>query len=136
MAQKGRSMAIQIADGASPSVYTTIGGMRTKSMTVNNETVDITTDDEAPWQTLLGDAGIRSCAMSGSGVFDDGAQVNSLEDLAFSGALQEFKMTFANGDHIDGYFAVTSFEYTGEHNGAQMFNASFASSGTIELNRA
>ena len=134
-AQKGRSILLKVGDGTSPGVFTTIGGLRSKNLTVNNETVDITTGDEAPWRLLLENAGIRSVAVSGSGVFEDGAAINTVEDLAFSGLFKEFQMVFQNGDIVEGDFQVTSFQYAGEHNGEQTYSISLASSGTITMTR-
>lgn len=135
-AQKGRSILIKVSDGTSPATFTTIAGIRSKTMTINNETVDITSGDEAPWRQLLGDTGMRSVSMSGSGVFQDDAAVNVIEDLAFNGAIQEFQMVFGNGDIIQGTFAVASFEYGGEHTAEQTFSASFESASICTMSRA
>ncbi len=135
-AQKGRSILIKISDGASPATWTSIGGLRTKSATINNETVDITESDVAPWRTLLGDAGIRSMSISGSGVFKDDAAFNDCEDLVMSGDTQEFQMVFGNGDILQGYFQITSLEYAGDHNNEQSYSMTFESAGQFSLIRA
>jgi TP901-1 family phage major tail protein len=136
MASKGRLILIQISDGTSPAAFATIGGVRSKTITINNESVDVTTADEAPWRQLLGDTGLRSVSASGSGVFDDGAPINQCEDLAFSGALEEFLLTFENGDQIQGVFQLTSFEYGGEHTAEQTFSISLESGGICTMSRA
>lgn len=135
-AQKGRSILLKIGDGSSPATFTSIGGLRSKTITVNNESVDITTSDEAPWRQLLGDTGLRTVSFSGSGVFEDGAAINTIEDLALAGTLQEFQMQFGNGDIMQGVFQVTSFEYGGEHTAEQTYSVSFESAGIITMIRA
>lgn len=134
-AQKGRLILLSIGDGASPEVFTDIAGLRSKTLTINNETVDITTSDEAPWRLLLGDTGLRSLSVSGSGVFQDDVAINSVEDLALNGLLNNFQMSFENNDVFEGAFQVTSFEYGGEHTAEQTFSISLESSGTITLTR-
>lgn len=134
-AQKGRAIIIAIGDGATVEAFTSIAGLRTKTLTINNETVDITTSDEAPWRELLGDTGLRSVSLSGSGVFQDDAAINLVEDLVMSGLLSNFKITFENGDDITGAFQVTSFEYGGEHTAEQTYSMSLESSGTPVLTR-
>ena len=41
-AQKGSALLMKIGNGASPEVFTTIGGMRSTSISMNDEVVDIT----------------------------------------------------------------------------------------------
>jgi TP901-1 family phage major tail protein len=135
-AQRGRDILLKISDGASPGTFTSIAGLRSKTMTLNNETVDITTSDDAPWRQLLGDTGLRSVSLSGSGVFEDDAAVNSCEELALNGNLQEFQIVFGNGDLFQGLFQVTSFEYGGEHTAEQTYSISLESGGVVTLNRA
>ena len=50
-----------------------IGGIRTESMTINNETVDVTDKDGNGWRELLEGAGITSMSLKGSGVVSDNA---------------------------------------------------------------
>ena len=135
-AQKGRNILIQISDGVSPATFTTIAGIRSKTITINNESVDITTSDEAPWRILLGDTGMRSVSLSGAGVFQDDATINLIEDLAFNGTLEEFLIIFENNDQIQGIFQITSFEYGGEHVGEQTYSISFESGGICTMSRA
>jgi len=135
-AQKGRSILLKISDGASPAAFSTIGGVRSRTITLNNETVDITTSDEAPWRQLLADTGLRSVSLSGSGVFKDEAAINSVENAAFNGTIDEYQIVFGNGDIIQGLFALTSFEYAGEHVGEQSYSVSFESADICSLIRA
>ena len=41
-AQKGADLLMKIGDGGSPESFTTIGGMRSTSLSMNDEMVDIT----------------------------------------------------------------------------------------------
>lgn len=135
-ATKGRNVLIKISDGTSPATFTTIAGLRSKTITINNESVDITTADEAPWRELLGDTGLRSVSLSGSGVFQDDAAINSIEDLALDGTIQEFQIVFENGDFFQGNFQVTSFEYGAEHTAEQTVSMSLESASIITMSRA
>lgn len=135
-AKKGRMMLIKVSDGTSPGTFSTLGGIRSKTITINNEQVDITTDDEAPWRILLGNVGLRSVAISGSGVFQDDAAINTLEDFALSGGIEDYQIVFENGDIIQGRFQVASFEYSGEHTAEQTFSLSLESAGTVNMLRA
>ena len=135
-AQKGREMLVKVSDGGSPDVFSTVGGIRTRSFAVNNEQVDITDSDNAPWRQLLGDAGLRSISVSGSGVFKDEAAINTVEELAFSGNNRDFQLVFGNSDYIQGSFQVAGFTYEGEHDGEQTYTLSLESAGVCALSRA
>ncbi len=135
-AQKGRSILIKISDGVSPGTFTTVAGIRSKTITVNNESVDITTADEAPWRELMADVGARSISLSGAGVFQDDADINAIEYLALNGGIQEFQIIFVNSDMYQGNFQITSFEYGGEHVAEQTFSISLESASIINFSRA
>jgi len=137
-AQKGREVLLKIGDGASPATFTTVAGLRTRTVTVNNEAVDITDSDTAPQRALLSGAGLKTLSISGSGIFKDDAAFNLVEDLVFAAASneEEFQVVFGNGDIIQGTFHITSLEYAGEYNGAQTYTISLENAGAYSLIRA
>ena len=71
-AQKGKALLLKLGDGGSPESFTTIAGLRAKSISFNAETVDITHSESSnEWRELLSGTGIKAASMSGSGVFKD-----------------------------------------------------------------
>ena len=70
-AQKGSALLMKIGNAASPEVFTTIGGMRSTSIALNDEAVDVTNKDSGRARTLLAQGGVNSLTVSGSGVFTD-----------------------------------------------------------------
>ena len=135
-AQKGRDALLKVSDGTSPGSFTTIGGLRSKTFTLNNSSVDITDADDSGWRHLLEDAGDKTVSLSGSGVFKDDAAFNTVEDLAWNDTIREFQLIWANGDLLQGLFQITSLEMGGEHNGEQTFSISLESAGRIQFIRA
>jgi TP901-1 family phage major tail protein len=127
---------LKIGNGVSPQTFSTLGGIRSRTISINNDSVDITDSDNAPWRQLMSDTGLRSVSLSGSGVFKDEAAINTVENLAFSGLIEEFQVVFGNGDIIQGLFQVTSFEYAGEHTSEQTYSVSMESAGIATLMRA
>ena len=62
-AQKGSALLMKIGDGASPEVFTTIGGLRSTSISLNEEAVDVTTKDSSgKYRELLGAASSLDCS--------------------------------------------------------------------------
>ena len=106
---------------------TDLAGVRTKSLSINHEPVDITTDDEAGFRTLLGAVGESSFELSVDGVTKDSV----LFDVATSSAtklLTDITIEHPNGT-ISGDLYLASYEETGAYNDAITFSATFQSSG-------
>ena len=71
-AQRGRDMLLKIGDGAAPEVFTTVAGLRARTISLNAKTADVTDADSAGrWRELLAGAGMKSASVSGQGVFRD-----------------------------------------------------------------
>lgn len=135
MADNGRSLLLQRStDGG--TTYTTIAGIRTKSFTVGNEPVDVTTDDSNGYRTLLAEPGNRTLDISGSGF----TQNNTLRSLSLAATdsvvLEDCQLLFPNGDTLECEFFMNSYSETGEYNGATNFEISLQSSGAWTLTEA
>ena len=126
----GRSMLLKIGDAASPEVFTAIGGIQTKSVSVNNNPVDVS-DDSASYQKMLSAGGIQAYEISGSGVSKSSAQFLALKAAAAARSELNYQITNGLGDTVEGMFVITSFEETGGHTDAQTFNISLSSGGAI-----
>ena len=89
-AQKGKDLLIKIADGAG---YTTVAGLRTRRLSFNAETVDITHAESAGrWRELLDGAGIKRAAVSGRGLFKDASSDALMRQTFFDGAVKNFQV--------------------------------------------
>lgn len=130
-AQSGRGFLVRIGDGGAPEIFSAIAGMRATSLVVNSDAVDITNKDSGGWRELLGGAGVRRVAVSGSGVFTDSAAEAMLRGKALAGALSNYEIVFENGDRLAGAFLVTTLDYSGDHNGERTYTLALESSGAI-----
>jgi len=116
MALKGRNALIQILFEGS---YVTIAGMTTKGISINRETIDLTTDTTGlVWKQLLNDPN-ASIEISGAAVFKDDLAIRAMENLAYSGETYDFRMVYGNDRAVQGLFAVSNFEYLGQTTDAQ-----------------
>jgi TP901-1 family phage major tail protein len=123
---KGRELLIQRVEGG---VATTIAGGRSKSISINNEMVDVTTSDNAPWRRLLADAGISSLSFSISGVFTDDASLAQAMEDTLARTIDQYVIVSENGDSFTGDFQITSLERSGEYNDAEQYSMTIESSG-------
>lgn len=128
-AYKGRNILIKASDGTSPGSFTSIGGLRSKGSTINNELVDVTDSDNAPWRALLEDAGLRTLSISGQGIFKDDTSVRRVKLDASQGAKRDYQIVFPNGDMITGLFMVSTFERSGGYNEAEMYSMTLENAG-------
>lgn len=128
-AQAGSGVLIQIGDDTSPAGYVTIGGLRTKSLSFNGESIDITNDDSSGWMEILDAQGINSVEVSGSGVFTDEQGFHRVWEAWENKTLTYFKLTIPSFRTIEAKFKVTSISAAGEYNGEVTYDISLQSSG-------
>lgn len=140
-AGKGSSFLLKDNSTGTPA---TMGGLRSTSMTINGEAVDITTKDSNAFissgndkaRDLLQGGGVRSMSITASGVFTDSSTENILRGFAFDGAIQNYDLVFSDGSKISGAFLVTSYERAGEFNGEETYSVTLESSNTITYTNA
>ena len=140
-AGKGSSFLLKDNSTGTPA---TIGGLRSTSMTINGEAVDITSKDSNAFissgndkaRDLLQGGGVRSMTLSASGVFTDSSTENILRGFAFDGAIQNYDLVFSDGSKISGAFLITSYERAGEFNGEETYSLTLESSNTITYTNA
>jgi len=123
----------------------TLGGMRSTSMSINGETVDVTTKESATFdgasgndigRVLLANGGIRSMSITASGVFTDTASENTTRGSAFTGDAVNYDLVFADTSSVKGQFIITSYERAGEYNGEETYSLTLESSGTMTYTNA
>ena len=108
------------------------GPLRSSSIALNQETVDVTNKDSAGrWRALLTDGGLRSASLSGAGVFTDSATEASVRAAFFGSGDTNFQFIVPSFGTFTGVFILTSIDYAGEHNGEATYTLSFESSGAI-----
>ena len=140
-AGKGSSFLLKENSTGTPA---TVGGLRSTSMTINGEMVDITSKDSNAFissgndkaRDLLQGGGVRSMSISASGVFTDSSTENLVRGFAFDGAIQNYDLVFSDGSKIAGAFLITSYERAGEFNGEETYSLTLESSNTITYTNA
>lgn len=105
-----------------------IAGVDTKSMTVNNQPVEVTGDSSLGWREILATPGLRSIDMTLSGVTKDLSMFRSQWENTNS-QLYGCELEYPDGSKLTADFFVASYAPTGEHSGAETFEISLQSSG-------
>ena len=130
-AQQGKALLMKIGNGASPEVFVTIGGMRSNTLTMNDEMVDVTNKDSSGARSILAQGGVNSITIAGSGVFTDLASETTLKGKFNVSALTNYQFIVPNFGTFTGKFMLTSLEYAGEYNGEVTYSFTFESSDAI-----
>jgi predicted secreted protein len=105
-----------------------IAGVRTKTVAIAGEPIDITSDDDLGYRTMLAEAGTYSIDLTVEGVTKDDA----LRAVILTGGsllLQDISIEYPDGSTISGDFFLASVEDSGEFADALTFSASLQSSG-------
>lgn len=135
-AQKGSALLLKIGDGGSPESFTTVGGLRSTSITQNDEAVDVTNKDSSNNRELLANGGVQSVSISGSGVFTDAASETTLESDFGASTFSNYQVIVPDFGTYEGAFMVASLEYAGEYNGEVTYSVTLESSGAVTFTAA
>ncbi|WP_417244169.1 phage major tail protein, TP901-1 family [Celeribacter sp.] len=131
VAQNGKDLLIKLdMDGA--GLFETIAGLRAQRISFNAESVDVTSlESGGGWRELLAGAGVKSAAISGSGVFKDANTDERARQIFFDGEVPNFQVIIPDFGVVEGPFQITSIEYAGSHNGEATYELSMASAGQM-----
>jgi len=132
--QKGRKLLIKLKSGAS---YVVLCGLTTKTLTVNNEEIDVTTADcEAPdgplWTEVLD--GVKRISLSGNGLSKkDDAEKTLVGITMGSPPVAALQVIVPNIGTFEADFFVQSGEFGGEQTGGVTFSLSAGSTGPVKF---
>ena len=131
-AQKGKDILLKIGDGEDPEVFTTVAGLRARTISLNARTVDATDSDSAGrWRELLAGAGVRQASVSGAGVFRDAASDAAMRAAFFAQSADNWRLIVPDFGTLEGPFLVAALEYAGEHEGEATYAITLASAGEV-----
>ena len=129
--QNGKDLLIKV-DVTGSGSFVTVAGLRATRLAFNAETVDVTTLESAGgWRELLAGAGVKSAAISGSGVFRDANTDARARQIFFDGEMPQFQVVIPSFGLVQGAFQITSIDYSGTYNGEATYDMSLASAGAL-----
>ncbi|MBT0667774.1 phage major tail protein, TP901-1 family [Novosphingobium profundi] len=130
-AQKGSAFLLKISDGAATPSYQTVAGLRTTQMSVTGETIVTTTKDSGGWRELLSGAGTRAVSVSAAGIFLGSQAEAQIRVNAMAGTLDDYELSFEDGEKLRGRFLVQRLDYAGDFNGERNYTLQLESSGEV-----
>lgn len=133
VAQNGKDLLIKL-DMTGDGQFETIAGLRATRISFNAETVDVTSlESQGGWRELLAGAGVKSAAISGSGVFRDAGTDERARQIFFDGEMPQYQVIIPDFGIVEGRFQLTSIEYAGSHNGEATYELGLASAGALSF---
>lgn len=131
--QNGRDLLIKI-DMNGEGLFQTVAGLRATRLSFNAESVDVTSlESLGGWRELLAGAGVRSAAISGSGVFRDAASDERVRQMFFAGEMPDFQVVIPDFGTVEGPFQITGIDYAGRYNGEATYEMTLASGGALSF---
>lgn len=117
----GRSIALTW-DGA------TVAGVREKKKSLSGAPVDVTSDEDNGWRTLIDSPQQNEVNISLSGI----TKSDALKVSWFSATrIAAVTLTYPDGGVLSGSFYLASYNETGPYNNATTFDAELQSSGEV-----
>ena len=130
-AQKGKDLLLKV-DGTGGGVFTTVAGLRSRSLAFNAQTVDVSHAESAGrWRELLSGAGMRHARVQGAGIFKDAASDETIRALFFSGTIRDWQIVVPDFGTIAGPFQISGLDFSGQHDRELTFDVSLESAGEL-----
>ena len=107
---------------------TILASVRSKSISYAGESIDITSDDDAGFRTLLSDNGQEAIDISFDGVATDKI-IRGLALTSGTKLLTDINILWPDTSTLTGDFYLSSYEESGSYKDAVTFTASLQSSG-------
>lgn len=135
VAQVGRAMLLQVSDGSSTPTYSTVATINSKTLTINNAPIDVTTPDLSDpggkiWAQSL--PGIVSMTLAADGRYKDTASERRMVTISQSAdPTSNFRIVVPDLGVFEGNFRLESLDFGGTHDGEVTFSISLTSTGAV-----
>jgi len=130
--QNGRDLRIKDADS------NVIAAVNTKTINIANNPVDVTTDDDEGFVTLLERVGTKQMTFDVSGISTDNTLRDRSLNVSGTAFLEQHTIEYLSSDGtgsvvytIQGDFFLSQFSETGASDGGLEFTGNLASSGSF-----
>ena len=138
--QLGRGLLGKIGDGEASETFANLCGLNSKTLTINNASIDVTTPDcttpeGALWTETL--AGLKNLSVSGDGFFEASTAEARMNTVAMqSDNKANFQVVVPDFGTYAGAFRIASLEFGGEKEGGVTYSISLESTGAVTFTAA
>jgi TP901-1 family phage major tail protein len=138
--QLGRALLVKIGDGEASETFSNLCGLNSKSITINNSSIDVTTPDctspeGALWTQTL--AGMKNVSVSGDGFFEDSTAEARANSVAMSADnVCNFQIVIPDFGTYAGAFRISSLDFGGQTEGGATYAVALESTGAVTFTAA
>ncbi len=133
-AQRGKDLLLKLGDGEVSETFSVIGGLRTRTLSLNAQTVDVTHSQSAGgWRELLAGAGVRQASVSGAGVFLNDAAAEAVRAVFFVDEARNWRIVVPGFGTVEGPFVIANLDYAGEHDREASMVLALESAGALSF---
>ena len=131
-AQRGRDLLLKI-DATGSGSFATVAGMRSRTLSLNAQTIDTTDVASAgQWRELLAGGGVKRCGLTGSGIFKDASDA-TIRQYFFDGTIRDWQVTIPDFGIVQGPFQIASLEFGARHDSELTFDIGLESAGVMSF---
>ncbi len=132
-AQSGKDLLVKV-DMTGDGQFESAAGLRATRISFNAESVDVTSLESAGgWRELLAGAGVKTAAISGSGIFRDADTDERMRQVFFDGETPQFQIIIPAFGTVQGAFQITSIDYAGTFDGEATYEVALMSAGALSF---
>jgi len=128
-AKRGSELLVKRGDGASPEVFTTVGALRTKSLTLNGNAINTTTADDVDgndeiWNTYI--TGPKDFAVSGSAIIKlaNKTQTQAIYNAFATGTIENYQIVVPYLGTFTVATIIDDFSFEAAYDDVVQFNLS------------
>lgn len=125
--QNARELVIKRGDGASPEVFSFVCGIRTRTFSMSNASIDTTVPNcEDPSEPIVATArpGRQTIEFSGDGLFDSNAAGKAIADDAREQNIDtNYQVIVPGYGQFEGPFFISDFSWNGDMEDPLAFSA-------------
>ena len=107
-------------------VFATVAAMKTTTMTISNETADVTSKGDLQ-RELLENCGIQSVSIKAQGCISSADSYKKISYAANTGEILNVKINSNNSEIYSGGFIISGFETSGEYNKEGLYSITLES---------
>lgn len=127
--QNARELVIKRGDGASPEAFTFVCGIRTRTFSMSNASIDTTVPScENPANPIVATArpGRQTITFSGDGLFDSDAVGKAVaDDARLQNITTNYQVVVPGYGTFEGPFFISDFQWNGDMEDPLAFSATW-----------
>jgi TP901-1 family phage major tail protein len=131
--QRGRDLLVKIQnpDGGQ---FTSVAGVRSHDISLNARPIETThADSSGRWRELLGQSGVRSARINGTGLMVSSQTDRLWRNIFFNGDLAQYQIFIPGLCLLAGPFALTQMQYSGAYDGELSWRVELVSGGALNV---